>query len=95
MSLSSCQYGDRCRFVHATQQQQIPNPSGFGPQSGSRFNQQQQKPNPFGFGAQSGSQFNQQQQKPNPFGFGARNSSQSKGTSDSGTKYQNEVKVCS
>ncbi|XXG70928.1 hypothetical protein AAC387_Pa07g0296 [Persea americana] len=88
----SCQYGDRCRFIHTTQQQQKPNPSGFGPQSGSRFNQQQQKPNPFGFGTQSGSQFNQQQQKPNPFGFGARNSSQSKATSDIGTKYQNEVK---
>ncbi|XP_030535546.1 zinc finger CCCH domain-containing protein 16 isoform X1 [Rhodamnia argentea] len=41
----SCQYGERCKFLHETQQQ-------FRP-SGSN---QQQKPNPFGFGVQSSSQ---------------------------------------
>lgn len=41
----SCMYGERCKFLHETQQQSRP--------SGSN---QQQKPNPFGFGVQSSSQ---------------------------------------
>lgn len=54
----SCQYGDRCKFLHVTQQQTKPNAFGFGPQNGTQFlhtNTQQQKPNPFGFGVQSSS----------------------------------------
>ncbi|KAJ4962386.1 hypothetical protein NE237_022325 [Protea cynaroides] len=49
----SCQYGERCKFLHVNQQQPKPNPFGFG--TGSQFQQtnpQQQKPNPFGFGVQ-------------------------------------------
>ncbi|XP_077216897.1 zinc finger C-x8-C-x5-C-x3-H type family protein [Tasmannia lanceolata] len=94
----SCQYGERCKFLHVSQQQPKPNSFGFGAQSGSQSfhtSQQQQKPNPFGFGAQSGSQSfhtSQQQQKTNPFGFGVQNSSPSKGGSDFGAKYQNQVK---
>ncbi|XP_068637698.1 zinc finger CCCH domain-containing protein 46 isoform X2 [Aristolochia californica] len=76
----SCQYGDRCKFLHVTQQQP----------------QQQLKPNPFGFGVQNGSQSfptnQQQQQKPNPFGFGAHSSTQSKSGLDPGHRYQNQVK---
>lgn len=56
---SSCQYGDRCKFLHVTQQQPKPNAFGFGSQNGTQFphtNTQQQKPNPFGFGVQSSSQ---------------------------------------
>ncbi|XP_042508997.1 zinc finger CCCH domain-containing protein 46 [Macadamia integrifolia] len=52
----SCQYGDRCKFLHVNQQQTKPNPFGFG--TGSQFqqtNQQQQKSNPFGFGVQNNS----------------------------------------
>lgn len=86
----SCQYGDRCKFLHVTQQQQKPNPFGLGAQGASQFNHQQQKPNPFGFGVQSASQFNQQQQTQNSFGFGVENSSQSKGTFDS--KNQSPIK---
>lgn len=47
----SCQYGDRCKFLHTTPQQQQSKPNnffGFGNQ------QQQQQPNPFGFGSQGG-----------------------------------------
>ncbi|XP_028192107.1 zinc finger CCCH domain-containing protein 46-like isoform X2 [Glycine soja] len=68
----SCQYGERCRYLHV-QQQRKPNVNGFGGQSSSY---QQQNTNPFGFG--SGSQ-QQQQQKGNPFGFGKQNSSQLNG----------------
>lgn len=53
--LSSCQYGDRCKFLHATQQQ--PKPSPFGLQNGTQFSHtstQQQASNPFGFGVQNG-----------------------------------------
>ncbi|XP_056176970.1 zinc finger CCCH domain-containing protein 16-like isoform X2 [Syzygium oleosum] len=50
---SSCQYGERCKFLHPTQQQSRPNAFGFGMHSGSN---QQQKANPFGFGVQSSSQ---------------------------------------
>lgn len=56
LSLSSCRYGDQCRYLHVTQQQQKPNPFGFGTQSSSQSNQQQQKPNSFGFGVQNRSQ---------------------------------------
>ncbi|KAL9226956.1 hypothetical protein vseg_002708 [Gypsophila vaccaria] len=45
----SCHYGDKCKFLHITQQQQQPNAFGFGSQT----NAQQQKPNPFGFGVQN------------------------------------------
>ncbi|GLT80276.1 hypothetical protein SLA2020_517270 [Shorea laevis] len=45
----SCKYGDKCKFLHVTQQQQKSNAFGFGSQAGS----QQQKPNPFGFGVQN------------------------------------------
>ncbi|KAM3321241.1 zinc finger CCCH domain-containing protein 16 [Capsicum chacoense] len=54
----SCQYGERCKFLHAAQQQPKPNPFGFGSQS-SNFqstNVQQTKSNPFGFGVQNNSQ---------------------------------------
>ncbi|ONK68080.1 uncharacterized protein A4U43_C05F7210 [Asparagus officinalis] len=54
----SCDYGDRCRFLHVSQQQSRPNSFGFGSQNNSSqfFNaNQQQKPNPFGFGVQNGS----------------------------------------
>lgn len=50
----SCQYGERCRFLHVIQQQNKPNPYGFGTQNGNP--QQQQRPNPIGFGVQRGSQ---------------------------------------
>ncbi|XP_076909641.1 zinc finger CCCH domain-containing protein 46-like [Bidens hawaiensis] len=68
-----CQYGERCRFLHANQQQAKPNsnPFGFGTQNAS----QPQKPNPFGFGG--GTQNTTQPQKPNPFGFGVQNNSNS------------------
>ncbi|ESW03498.1 hypothetical protein PHAVU_011G018600 [Phaseolus vulgaris] len=69
----SCQYGERCRYSHVTQQRK-PNDQGFGGQNGSH---QQRSTNPFGFGSGSGSQ--QQQQKSKPFGFGAQNSSQLNG----------------
>ncbi|GER36124.1 zinc finger CCCH-type family protein [Striga asiatica] len=67
----SCRYGDRCKFIHATSQQQQPksNPFGFGVQNGSPFQQT-----------------NQQQQMPNPFGFGVQNNNQSKGGNDFGSK---------
>ncbi|XP_056162599.1 zinc finger CCCH domain-containing protein 16-like [Syzygium oleosum] len=48
-----CQYGERCKFFHPTQQQSRPNAYGFGMHSGTN---QQQQPNPFGFGVQSSSQ---------------------------------------
>ncbi|CAH9101870.1 unnamed protein product [Cuscuta europaea] len=53
----SCRYGDRCKFLHASQQQSKPNVFGFGSQNGTQSQrssfQQQQNPNPFGFGVQS------------------------------------------
>ncbi|XP_004251711.1 zinc finger CCCH domain-containing protein 16 [Solanum lycopersicum] len=54
----SCQYGERCKFLHAAQQQPKPNPFGFGSQSTNfqSTNMQQTKSNPFGFGVQSNSQ---------------------------------------
>ncbi|CAJ1934099.1 unnamed protein product [Sphenostylis stenocarpa] len=68
----SCQYGERCRYLHANQQRK-PNVQGFGGQSASH---QQQSTNPFGFGSGSRSSFGSQQpQKSNSFGFGAQNSS--------------------
>nr|XP_043625093.1 zinc finger CCCH domain-containing protein 16-like [Erigeron canadensis] len=60
-----CQYGERCRFLHASQQQQAkPNPFGLGTQSTN--SSQPQKPNPFGFGVKNNSQtaFNSNQFKP-------------------------------
>nr|GME04635.1 zinc finger CCCH domain-containing protein 16 [Ipomoea batatas] len=72
----SCHYGDRCKFLHVTQQQPKPNVFGFGSQSGTQF----QRTN-----------FQQQQQPPNPFGFGVQNSSQSRGANDVGLK-QNQHK---
>lgn len=54
MRCCSCQYGARCKFLHATpQQQQKASGFGFGAQTGF---QQQQNPNPFGFGVKSGTQ---------------------------------------
>ncbi|KAK3019720.1 hypothetical protein RJ639_003156, partial [Escallonia herrerae] len=58
-SSSSCQFGDRCKFLHASQQQAKPNAFGFGTQPSTQFyptRPEQQKPNPFGFGIQNGSQ---------------------------------------
>lgn len=55
----SCQYGDRCKFLHAAQTPAKPNPFGFGLQTSNQFQQtnvEQQKPNPFGFGVQHSSQ---------------------------------------
>ncbi|PSS36072.1 Zinc finger CCCH domain-containing protein [Actinidia chinensis var. chinensis] len=55
----SCQYGERCKFLHVTQQQPKANVFGFGAQTSSQFqrsNSQHQKPNPFGFGVQGSSQ---------------------------------------
>ncbi|KAL2229199.1 UNVERIFIED_CONTAM: Zinc finger CCCH domain-containing protein 16 [Sesamum indicum] len=57
----SCQYGDRCKFLHASPspQQSKTNPFGFGMQTSATFqrtNQQQQMPNPFGFGVQNNNQ---------------------------------------
>ncbi|XP_023520667.1 zinc finger CCCH domain-containing protein 16 [Cucurbita pepo subsp. pepo] len=46
----SCQYGERCKFLHVTQQPQKPSNFGSGMQTSS---QPQQKPNPFGFGVHS------------------------------------------
>ncbi|GAB4854048.1 hypothetical protein Ancab_022629 [Ancistrocladus abbreviatus] len=57
----SCRYGDKCKFLHVTQQQPKSNMFGFGVQTGTQFQQtnlQQQKPNPFGFGVQNSSQLN-------------------------------------
>lgn len=76
-SCFSCQYGERCRYLHVNNQQRKPNVQGFGGQNGSH---QQKSTNPFGFGSGSGSGFgSQQQQKSNPFGFGTQNSSQLNG----------------
>lgn len=66
----SCQYGDRCKFLHVTPQQAQPSP---GTQTGTQFqhtNPQQQKPNPFGFGVQNNAQLrgaNDFGSKPNQF----------------------------
>uniref|UniRef100_A0A1D1XZ54 Zinc finger CCCH domain-containing protein 16 n=1 Tax=Anthurium amnicola TaxID=1678845 RepID=A0A1D1XZ54_9ARAE len=71
----SCQYGDRCKFLHMTQQPQKPSPFGFGIQNASPFittNQQHQ------------------QQKPNPFGFGVQNASQSRGAPNIASHYQSQ-----
>ncbi|KAL8139672.1 hypothetical protein V2J09_005693 [Rumex salicifolius] len=58
----SCRYGDKCRFLHSTQQQpKTNNPFGFGVQSSSNFQSstlQQPKTNPFGFGVQNAPQQN-------------------------------------
>ncbi|KAK1317712.1 Zinc finger CCCH domain-containing protein 46 [Acorus calamus] len=72
----SCQYGDRCKFLHVTPQQPKSNPYGFGVQNNPPFlksDQQQQKPNVFGFGVANNSQAKGTQ------GYGARyNQNQSK-----------------
>ncbi|KAJ9705248.1 hypothetical protein PVL29_003353 [Vitis rotundifolia] len=50
--------GERCKFLHVTQQQPKPSVSGFGAQTSSNFrhtNVQQRRSNPFGFGVQSNS----------------------------------------
>ena len=52
----SCRFGESCRYLHATQQQQpksVVFGSGAGTQTGAN---QHQKPNPFGFGVQNSSQ---------------------------------------
>ncbi|XVF19130.1 hypothetical protein REPUB_Repub11eG0082900 [Reevesia pubescens] len=49
----SCQYGDRCKFLHVIQQQPKSNAFGFGTQA---ISHQHQKPNPFGFGVQNNAQ---------------------------------------
>lgn len=70
----SCQYGDRCKFLHVTQQQTRSNPFGFGSQSSSQLSQnsQQPKPNTFGFGVQDTTQLS------GVNNFGARNQNPSK-----------------
>ncbi|OIT34326.1 PREDICTED: zinc finger CCCH domain-containing protein 16 isoform X1 [Nicotiana attenuata] len=51
----SCQYGERCKFLHVAQQQPKPNPFGFGSQPSNlqNTNLQQTKSNPYGFGVQN------------------------------------------
>lgn len=86
----SCQYGERCRYMHVLQQPRKSNVQGFGGQSTSH---QQQNTNPFGFGSRAGSgSGSHQQQKPNPFGFGMQNSSQINGSPQSEFK-TNQFKV--
>ncbi|XP_031247721.1 zinc finger CCCH domain-containing protein 16 [Pistacia vera] len=58
----SCQYGERCKFLHVTQQHPKSNAIGFGTQAASQ--QHQQKSNPFGFGVQN----SPQSKGPNNFG---------------------------
>ncbi|THF94765.1 hypothetical protein TEA_007153 [Camellia sinensis var. sinensis] len=75
----SCQYGDRCKFLHVAQQQQQqpkPNVFGYGAQSTTPFHRLNSQ---------------QQQQKPNPFGFGVHGSSQPRVPNDFGSK-QNQYK---
>ncbi|KAM5552611.1 zinc finger CCCH domain-containing protein 16 [Rosa sericea] len=58
----SCQYGDKCRYLHVTQQQPKSNIyGGFGSQSGS---DQHQKSNPYGFGVHNNSQSKAATDKP-------------------------------
>ncbi|KAG5559757.1 hypothetical protein RHGRI_009311 [Rhododendron griersonianum] len=55
----SCRYGERCKFLHVTQQQPKANVFGYGVQSSTqlqRSNLQQHKPNSFGFGVQGSPQ---------------------------------------
>ncbi|KAJ8767957.1 hypothetical protein K2173_020897 [Erythroxylum novogranatense] len=72
----SCQYGEKCKFLHVTPEQSKPNtnPFGFGTQQQpSRQKFDNNNTNPFGFGTQ------QQHRKPNasnPFGFGAQQQQQ-------------------
>uniref|UniRef100_A0A2P2JVY1 Zinc finger CCCH domain-containing protein 16-like isoform X2 n=1 Tax=Rhizophora mucronata TaxID=61149 RepID=A0A2P2JVY1_RHIMU len=101
----SCQYGERCKFLHVTQQQpKSNNPFGFGTQQqhhhqkpsnanpfgfGTHQQPHQNVNNPFGFGTQKQ---HQQHQKPtNPFGFGVQNNSYLKGPGAFGSK-QNQFK---
>ncbi|KAG8661343.1 zinc finger CCCH domain-containing protein 16 isoform X2 [Manihot esculenta] len=67
----SCQYGERCKFLHvAPQQQQKPNNNAFGLGSQQLQHQQQNRfSNPFGFGVQSKSpnDFANKQQQFKPF----------------------------
>ncbi|CAI0553466.1 unnamed protein product [Linum tenue] len=92
----SCQYGERCKFLHVVQQQAKPsNPFGFG--SGQQ-QQQQQKPNPFGFGAQSSNQsrgpggFGTTQQQFKPFENKWSRSENGAGPGASTTKQQADNK---
>ncbi|XP_049399162.1 zinc finger CCCH domain-containing protein 46 isoform X4 [Solanum stenotomum] len=87
----SCQYGERCKFLHAAQQQPKPNPFGFGSQSSNfqNTNMQQTKSSPFGFGVQSNSQPRGSDDlgpKSSPFGFGVQSNSQPRGSDDLGPK---------
>ncbi|KAH0711197.1 hypothetical protein KY290_011477 [Solanum tuberosum] len=87
----SCQYGERCKFLHAAQQQPKPNPFGFGSQSSNfqNTNMQQTKSNPFGFGVQSNSQPRGSDDlgpKSSPFGFGVQSNSQPRESDDLGPK---------
>ncbi|KAK1399329.1 Zinc finger CCCH domain-containing protein 16 [Heracleum sosnowskyi] len=69
----SCQFGDRCKFLHTTPQQQTKAFNAFG----------------FGSASQNANQFprnNTQQQQPNPFGFGVQSNSQARGATDFGSK---------
>ncbi|XP_020578688.1 zinc finger CCCH domain-containing protein 46 isoform X2 [Phalaenopsis equestris] len=54
----SCQYGDRCKFLHVSQQQTRPSPFGLGSTKTSQLSQnsQQSTPNPYGFGVQDTTQ---------------------------------------
>lgn len=85
----SCQYGDRCKFLHVTQQQSTSN-SRFGSQNPSQFSQtsQQPKKNPFGFGVEQSSH----QTKANPFGVGVQDTSQFRGATNFSSRNQNPSK---
>ncbi|KAL6291865.1 hypothetical protein ACE6H2_000007 [Prunus campanulata] len=90
----SCQFGDRCKFLHVIQQQQKSNNFGFGSQSGS---DQQRKSNPYGFGVQNNSQskgpadFGSKQSQFKPFeNKWSRFSSQTASAAPSSQKYDKQ-----
>ncbi|KAF8389521.1 hypothetical protein HHK36_026216 [Tetracentron sinense] len=77
-----CQYGERCKFLHVTQQQPKPNVFGFGTQTGLQYtNQQQQGSNGFGFGVQNSSQ------PKGASGFGPKQQNQSKPFENKWTRF--------
>ncbi|CAN0838974.1 Zinc finger CCCH domain-containing protein 16 [Linum grandiflorum] len=84
----SCQFGERCRYLHVVQQQPKPsNPFGFG--SGQQQQQQQQQSsNPFGFGTkqQQFKPFENKWSRSNPSDNGA-------GRAPSSTKQQPDSKT--
>ncbi|KAL6008299.1 hypothetical protein ACLOJK_033805 [Asimina triloba] len=74
----SCHYGDRCKFLHVSQQQSKQKPFGFGVHSGTPFDMQGQQ--------------QAQQQRPNPYGFGVQSNPGADSSSIFSSKYQNQVK---